>query len=236
MTNGRAKRLMLPALCFLGFVLLAALGVWQLDRRSWKLELIQRVEQRVSAPARDLPPAAEWTALDPKSLEYRHVRATGVLLHDRETLVDALTERGPGWWVMTPLRTESGTIIVNRGFVPTDRAGPATRMAGQVSGRVRIEGLLRLTEPGGRVLRPNRPDENRFYSRDVAAIARERGLEEVAPFFIDAGVAPNSGGIPIGGMTVIHFQNAHLIYALTWFGLAALCLVGLALVIRTRSR
>nr|WP_272214236.1 SURF1 family cytochrome oxidase biogenesis protein [Marinicella sp. W31]MDC2878501.1 hypothetical protein [Marinicella sp. W31] len=30
----------------------------------------------------------------------------------------------------------------------------------------------------------------------------------------------NSGGYPIGGLTVVKFRNAHLSYALTWFAMA----------------
>ena len=40
-------------------------------------------------------------------------------------------------------------------------------------------------------------------------------------------VAPQR--LPIGGLTVVRFRNAHLIYALTWFGLAGLSLFGFAL-------
>jgi surfeit locus 1 family protein len=63
----------------------------------------------------------------------------------------------------------------------------------------------------------------------VEAIARRRGLGTVAPFFIDADATPNPGGYPVGGLTVVHFRNTHLIYALTWFALAILSLVGLVL-------
>ena len=49
----------------------------------------------------------------------------------------------------------------------------------------------------------------------------------VAPVFIDANTAPNPGGLPVGGVTMIEFPNSHLQYALTWFGLAgALIAVG----------
>lgn len=229
MTGGRAKRLLLPALCVLGVVLFTALGIWQVERRSWKLDLIARVDQRIHAPAVAPPDAKSWASLSPKSVEYRRVVITGGFLHDNETLVDALTERGPGWWVVTPLQTASGTILVNRGFVPPERASAGTRAKGQSGAIVRVEGLLRLSEPGGRFLRPNRPAEGRWYSRDVAAIAKARRIGNVAPYFIDAGPAPNPGGLPIGGMTVVQFRNAHLIYALTWFGLAALSLAGLVL-------
>lgn len=230
MTTGKAKRLLLPALCVLGLLLFTALGIWQVERRSWKLDLIARVDQRIRAPAVAPPDAQSWASLAPKSAEYRRVAATGRLLHDKETLVDALTERGAGWWVVTPLQTESGTILVNRGFVPRERAALSARRDGQIGGAVRVEGMLRLSEPGGRFLRPNRPGESLWYSRDVAAIAKARQIENVAPYFIDAGSTPNPGGLPIGGMTVVQFRNTHLIYALTWFGLAALSVIGLVLV------
>ncbi|MBB5696462.1 SURF1 family cytochrome oxidase biogenesis protein, partial [Muricoccus pecuniae] len=54
-----------------------------------------------------------------------------------------------------------------------------------------------------------------------------RGLGPVAPYFIDVDATPNPGGYPVGGLTVVAFRNSHLVYALTWFGLAALCLGGL---------
>ena len=69
---------------------------------------------------------------------------------------------------------------------------------------------------------PTIPGADRWYSRDVAAIARARALGPVAPFFVDADAAPNPGIYPIGGLTVVRFNNNHLVYALTWFGLAGL--------------
>ena len=44
----------------------------------------------------------------------------------------------------------------------------------------------------------------------------------MAPFFIDADATPSPGGLPVGGLTVVHFPNSHLTYALTWFALAGL--------------
>jgi surfeit locus 1 family protein len=175
----------------------------------------------VAAPAR-----AEWSALDLHAAEYRRVQLHGVLLHDRETLVDALTELGPGAWVMTPLQTDDGVILINRGFVPPGRHDAGTRAAGEASGEVTITGLLRVSEPDGRILRPNEPAKDRWFSRDVAAIAKVRGTGPVAPFFIDADAAGSSADMPRGGLTVVQFRNAHLVYAGTWFALAALCIVG----------
>ena len=222
--SGRRAVGFLPALCLFFALLFGALGTWQVQRLQWKLDLIERVETRLAqAPV----PAA--SVRDPKEFEYRPVWASGTFLHDRATLVQALTERGAGYWVMTPLQTSNGTILVNRGFVPEERRAAASRPGGQV----RVQGLVRLSEPDGRFLRANRPGEERWYSRDVTAIARARGLE-VAPFFIDAGPTAQ-GTLPVGGLTVVRFRNTHLIYALTWFGLAALSLWGFGLTRRQSS-
>lgn len=233
MTRSEGRRSsLLPALCLFAFVLFTALGVWQIERRAWKLDLIARVDARLRASPITLPPATHWPALGRSDAEYLRVTTHGRFDHESETRVGALTERGAGCWVITPLHTAGGTILVNRGFVPGDRANAGTRDAGRHAD-VAVTGLVRPSEVGGRFLRWNRPAEDRWFSRDVAAIARKRGLGPVAPFFIDADATPNPGGYPVGGLTVVHFRNAHLIYALTWFALAILSLVGLVLVRRT---
>jgi surfeit locus 1 family protein len=212
----------------LGF---AALGAWQVERRAWKLDLIARVDARLHAPPRPIGAHERFTAAD----AYTRVRAEGRLLNDRETLVQAVTERGPGWWVVTPLQTATGVILVNRGFVPPERRDPRTRAEGQPAGPVTVTGLLRASEPGGGFLRANDASADRWFSRDVEAIARARGLSRAAPFFIDADATPNPGGYPVGGLTVVKFRNAHLVYALTWFGLAGLCLAGVKVVLGRRE-
>ena len=219
----------MAALLLAAIGLFVALGVWQVERRGWKLRLIAAVDQRVHAPPRSAPGPSAWRAVSADTAAYAHVRVRGVLLNERATSVQALTERGAGYWVLTPLRTDAGwTVLVNRGFVPPERrtalGGPATP--------VTITGLLRITEPKGAFLRSNDPAAGRWYSRDVGAIARWRGLKDVAPYFVDADATPNPGGYPVGGLTVIAFPNSHLSYALTWFTLAALSLVGLVLLLR----
>lgn len=87
-------------------------------------------------------------------------------------------------------------------------------------------------------MRDNAPDEDRWHSRDVAAIAQAKGLEHAAPFFIDQGLpgqaVPQTW--PRAGLTVIKFTNTHAVYALTWYGMALLVLVAAWLVIRHDRR
>ncbi|WP_394701457.1 SURF1 family protein [uncultured Roseibium sp.] len=201
-----------------------ALGIWQAQRLFWKLDLIARVESRVHAAPVPAPTEFEWPAVTAKDDEYRHVTASGTYL-DTETLVQAVTEYGAGFWVMKPLRQDDGTIIlVNRGFVPTDRKAPADHS--RPTGPVQVTGLLRMSQPGGAFLRSNEPAAGRWYSRDVAAIAATDDLTKVAPYFIDAQAGPSDGSLPMGGLTVIKFRNSHLTYALTWGVLALMSLAG----------
>ncbi|MDZ7280562.1 SURF1 family protein [Sphingomonas sanguinis] len=226
-SGGRPGRspLTLAILTAIGVALIAAflsLGVWQLQRRVWKLNLIATVNARLHAPPVAAPPTAG------ASDAYTRVTAEGRFRNDRETFVQAVTERGPGFWVLTPLVGPRFTVLVNRGFVPTEKRADHSRP----DGPVRVTGLVRVTEPDGAFLRSNDPIADRWYSRDVAAIAKAKRLGPVAPYFIDADATPNPGGYPVGGLTVVAFRNSHLSYALTWFALAILTVVGIVILWR----
>jgi surfeit locus 1 family protein len=208
-------------LAIAGIAGFTSLGIWQIERRAWKLDLISRVDARIHAPAVPAPGPAAWPAIDAKSNEYQRVTASGHFLNDRETFVAAVTAQGAGYWLLTPLKTRDGFIVlINRGFVPADRKEQSSRAAGTIDGETTVTGLLRLTEPKGGFLRANDISADRWFSRDVDAIAIKRGLDDYAPYFIDAEATPNAGGYPVGGLTVISFPNNHLVYALTWFALA----------------
>lgn len=179
----RGALAVLGLLLFCGFL---ALGTWQVQRRAWKLALIERVEQRVHATPVALPPPAGWPEVSATSHEYQAVVVEGRWIGGATVLVQAVTELGNGFWVMTPLQRADGTQVwVNRGFVPdTQRerwlagggGGPAD------TGPQRVEGLLRMNEPVGGFLRTNDPAQQRWYSRDVVAMSQLRQLPQAAPF------------------------------------------------------
>lgn len=206
--------------------LFTALGTWQIQRLGWKKGLIARTEARVHAAPQPPPERGAWAAIGaaPLDFEYQRLRLDGEFLHAEEALVQAVTTLGAGFWVLTPLQLANGSIVlVNRGFVPPERRDPAQRQAPAPTGLVAVTGLLRISEPGGGFLRDNDPAARRWHSRDVAAIAAAYGLpaDRVAPYFVDAEATP-AGQWPVGGLTVLRFTNNHLVYALTWFALAAM--------------
>lgn len=231
MTRGARRPIGLAALLLVAIAMFVGLGVWQIQRMHWKHALIARVDARVHAAPVALPQDGR---LGP-DLEYLRVRVSGVYDGPATSLVRAATERGTGYWTMTPLRLEDGRLLwINRGFVP---AGTTRAAAGASApaGRVSVVGLLRSPEPKGSILQSNAPQDDRWYSRDVVALALKRGLGAVAPAFVDAQVEQavvTSPLRPVPGLTQIHFPDSHLSYALTWFAMAALSLFGLVFVWR----
>lgn len=221
-SQGRSRLILLAGLATVLVTILAGLGVWQVQRLAWKTDLIARTEAQLAAPPVTAPGPDDWGGITSRD-EYRRVTVTGEYQSDRDALVQAVTDYGPGFWVMTPLQTQDGlTVWINRGFVPQDRREASDREL--PAGKQQVSGLLRVSQPDGAFLRANLPAESRWYSRDVQALSQTYNVANAAPYFIDA--PRNGDDLPIGGLTVIKFRNSHLSYALTWFAMA----IGLAAV------
>jgi surfeit locus 1 family protein len=201
---------------------LVALGTWQVQRLSQKTALIAQIEARAYGEPKALP--SDWNAIGPSAdWEYSRVKLSGEFDHSAEVQVYTVTDIGPGYWALTPLKMLDGrNVIINRGFVPNDMRSPQTRPGGQITGPVTITGLMRATETGGLFLRENDLASQRYYRRDIAQIAESKGINDAAPFYIDADDKANPGGLPIGGKTQLKFPNSHLSYAITWYVLAAM--------------
>jgi len=242
----------MPVLLLVGCALFAgfvSLGVWQLQRRAWKLDLIGRVTERLQAPPVALPRPDEWPSLRAGDFEYRHIRLQGQWLKGKTVLTQATTALGQGFWVIAPLQQPDGTVVlINRGFVPASQRDAWLQPESQASGPALVQGLMRKTEPDGGFLRQNDPATQRWYSRDVEAIAKTMQLPATAPFFVDAGLpdpvysqnteaSPPTGGTwPRQGLTIVRFSNSHLVYAITWFGLAMMVVGSGVLVARYERR
>ncbi|MGO4831441.1 SURF1 family protein [Rhizobiaceae sp. 2RAB30] len=223
------------------FAMLVGLGTWQMERLAWKETLIALVDQRIKSAPRPLPELERQFA-GTGDVDYWPVETTGRLLNDHESHFLATWKGQSGFFVYTPLELDDGRVLfVNRGFVPFDRKDPATRAEGQVADTVSVTGLARnpLSEKPSSLVPDNDPAKNVFYWKDLAAMAAHAGVpaDRLVPFFIDADAAPNPGGLPIGGVTLIDFPNNHLQYAFTWYGLAAalLAVLGAWLIQRRRA-
>jgi surfeit locus 1 family protein len=228
----RAASLWLPALVALAaFAVLVGLGVWQLERKSWKEGLIDTLTRRLAAPPIALPPPERWAALDRQDNEFRRVTFRAEVLNGQEALVYTSGSAfrpdvsGPGYWIFAPARVGGGgVVVVDRGFVPEGRQDPKSRPEGP-AGTVDLVGILRWPEAPGMFTPADDPARNLWFTRDPAAMAQAKQWGPVAPFYLEQEAPMPPGGLPKPGALKVSLPNDHLGYALTWFGLA-LVLVG----------
>lgn len=210
------------------------LGTWQWQRKTWKEDLIAKIEARRTAePVSYIQALSQFVKTE--DVDYLRVRITGTFDHGSERHLYDPKPEGLGWDVYTLLEPEGGGIpvFVNRGWVPDALKNPAKRPEGQVSGPQTVVGLVRLDEPRRAFVPDNDVKANRWYVRDTWTMRwgeqtppepqqfASSKATAYAPFSIDAEAEPaNPGGWPKGGTTELHIRNAHLQYVVTWYAMA----------------
>lgn len=215
-------------------LILLFLGTWQVQRLSEKVRLIEQIEERAYSNPVAMPMIDEWPELgESDDWNYRNVSVTGEFQHNNEVQVYTVSDIGPGYWILTPLTLADGSsVIINRGFVPQDKRLPNTRPETHTDGLETITGLMRQSEGDSLFLRDNNIADGRWYKRDIVEIGNVKGIDKLAPFYIDADARSGKNSLPIGGKTQLNFPNNHLSYAITWYVLAAMMLVAGFYVVR----
>ena len=212
-----------------GLAILIGLGIWQLDRKTWKENLIATINERLAGRRRICFRAK--LVMDHRAAGHEYpprVRSfPAEFLADQEALVytagSALRPdvKGPGYWVFAPARLAGGSIVVvNRGFVPSDRKDAASRAQGVPQRSIDIVGVMRWPEKPGLFTPAADPKDNVWYLRDPEAMAQAQKWGTAAPFYIDQESPVPAGGLPLPGKVVVNLPDNHLQYAITWFGLA----------------
>ena len=200
------------------FAVLVGLGTWQVHRLQWKEEIIAFRE----AQLREAPVALDGTSGENADIAFRRARATGRFLHANEFLIANRVRKGrAGFDVVTPLRIAAADhVLVNRGWVPSERADPGARQAGQIPGTVTVTGVLRRPGKSSRWVPDNDPTGGVWFFVEPGAMGAAASLAGVRDVFLVADAARNPGGFPVGRRVGVKIANRHLEYALTWYGLA----------------
>lgn len=214
--------------------ILIGLGVWQLQRLTWKEGILARVAALQSAPARPL----EGALAAGGDVDFTRVSFSCPDLERRPMLrLFAVWNGAAGYRLITACPIGAGrysSILVDRGFAPTEQSGAAMQ-PGRATLPGPVIGVLRKGDKANFATPANRIGENLWYSRDVPAMARTLGAAAPAPVFLMVEQpAPPAGG-PAPAPVPATIPNRHLEYALTWFGLAAsLVAVYVAKLLRSR--
>lgn len=227
----RLRPALWPTLVSLPILILSlGLGIWQMERREWKRDILDRIAANQAAAPVSLD---ELLNGNPLRYEYGRVKLGGTFLFDKEYFLAARSLKNKvGHQVVVPLKTDDGRIVLfDRGWIPQERKDPARRAEGQPAGHVELVGIVRRNQERRQFAPENVPDKNVWFHVDVPLMRKMAGAPadpKLDTFFFDADATPNPGGLPVGGQTRFDIPNDHLQYAITWF-LIAVAMAGVYL-------
>ena len=205
------------------FIILILLGSWQVQRMSWKQNIISSFEEQMAkkpvVPPLEIKNGTDW--------RYTRVRATGYFLHDKEILLTGRTFEGTaGFHVVTPfVFNDNRIVLVNRGWIPEKLRDRKSRPQTIPRGTIIMEGILRGDNRKGYFVPENEPKNEVWLYINTKQIANYRAIGPVPGYYIDELRAPGPYKLPIGAAGKIEVRNEHLKYAVTWFLLAVTLLV-----------
>lgn len=209
------------------------LGIWQLNRLAWKLDLIATVE-RVQKEA----PMTNAGLLEANKafpdIEFYPAQLNGEFDHTHEFhLVGQYYHGKLGYSVLTPLRLAGSDkmILVDRGWVPVEKKKPQDRPEdARYADETMVRGFFMLPRKTSLVLPKHDVKDNVWLWADIEAMKAATGLPLLPLVLETVEQNPAKGQLPIARTdSHVEFRNDHLSYAITWFSLTISGLVILAL-------
>lgn len=218
-----------PFVCVMAaLAVLCSLGFWQLERATWKKDLIAE-RQRYAG----LPPVT-IDGRDAQLANYSRARVIGSFIPNAEIHLARgdLHSGAAGYHVVVPFRLRDGSVLlVNRGFIPLAWRERTRHYDGKTQ---TIEGIVRTQTKTTFFTPRNEPHNNFWFTIDIDAMLGHHGLADGLNFYLDEARRPSSQeGEPIGGQTPMTLRDHHVSYAITWFSLA-LVLLALSLMAAVR--
>lgn len=213
------------------FGALITLGVWQVQRYGWKLELNHSI-----VSAAKLPPAELTTLLADNPAQnhiYQPVKLSGEFTPNQQILVRGQYKKSVriifyGFYVFNPfVFNHDGiekTIMVERGFI-TEEAYNNPKSYNQLpTGTVEIHGHVKTSEKPGSFMPPNDTTSANWFWRDIPAMGEYFKLQNTPDLYISLSDNPWQN-FPKPSQIEIKSASSHLSYLITWFAMAAALLI-----------
>jgi cytochrome oxidase assembly protein ShyY1 len=211
-------------------VAFVSLGNWQLDR------LAQRKERNATTIANEQNPIQPYEQVFTHPItdadQWQRVEARGTFEADHQYVVRYRSNGdAEGFEVVTPLRTASGVVLVDRGFIPLERGTRIPSMApAPPAGEVTVVGHVRRNERGRRAA--TTPVGNQMRLINSNAIATTLPYELPSGYIGLLTVQPEQQG----GFQPIQLpelsEGPHFWYAVQWFLFTAIGVAGIVVFIR----
>ncbi len=207
----------------IAIAVLCGLGTWQVKRLIWKQALLDNIQSEYEKDTR-------ITRLDLRDLvrlkENRVKKGfiDGRFDYTKEIHVGPRQfDGGFGYDIYTPFTMNNGAnILVNRGWVRTQKVLQSKRLETLVKGQMRLYGVARIPDKPWAIAAQNAPVKDLWIHADPLQVAKVKGIPNmVAPVFY---MQDSSVNIP----TLVQrsddwkIANNHLQYSIFWFAMAGI--------------
>ena len=200
------------------FLILIILGSWQVQRLSWKSNLISNYNYNFQ----QVPITVKELLKDRKNNKFRRTVIYGEYDHANEIQIIGKTYEGnAGFHIITPFILENNEIIyINRGWVPKKYADKKTREFSLLEDKVRVVGLVRLPQKKGYFVPENEPENGFWFTIIPEEFNGHLNIIGEKEFYIDELNIDEKLKLPMPANGKVQVPNNHLQYAITWYSLA----------------
>ncbi len=193
---------------FVYFIILVllSLGFWQLYRLSWKLDLINQIENSLKIEPIELQ--------NVEKKNYLRIKTSGQIDFKKQIYLYNLNETGkPGFEVINPIKIGNEDYLINRGWIPFDKKNkPEINIIDQKN----IIGTLMLQSKSSSFKPKNEIDKNYWFTLDREDILKFTGRNFSKYIIYLNGSYEN----PRPKLITAKISNNHKKYAITWFSMA----------------
>jgi surfeit locus 1 family protein len=200
------NKLLFSVFVYFIILVLLSLGFWQLYRLSWKLDLINQIENSLKIEPIELQ--------NVEKKNYLRIKTSGQIDFKKQIYLYNLNETGkPGFEVINPIKIGNEDYLINRGWIPFDKKNkPEINIIDQKN----IIGTLMLQSKSSSFKPKNEIDKNYWFTLDREDILKFTG-RNFSKYII---YLNGNYEIPRPKVITAKISNNHKKYAITWFSMA----------------
>ena len=200
------NKLLFSVFVYFIILVLLSLGFWQLYRLSWKLDLINQIENSLKIEPIELQ--------NVEKKNYLRIKTSGQIDFKKQIYLYNLNETGkPGFEVINPIKIGNEDYLINRGWIPFDKKNkPEINIIDQKN----IIGTLMLQSKSSSFKPKNEVDKNYWFTLDREDILKFTGKNFSKYIIYLNGNYEN----PRPRVITAKISNNHKKYAITWFSMA----------------
>ena len=196
----------------IAIIILVSLGTWQLERLRWKTDILTSMKTSLSMPPLEI---SSDIIKNINNYSYRQIQLTGSYLYTNHfTIYSKVLNKKVGKHLVIPFKTQYGTILVNRGFIPKDYKIPGS----SETEIIKINGIVKFQQSINYFTPQNNIFKNEWYYINIDEVSEYISVPLLNFYIVEENNIDEE--YPVGSQYNINIPNDHLQYAITWFSLA----------------